>query len=221
MNIDRLLVALILCGLLVPLAGAETGRAGSAPWYTIELVIFTRSTPPGSSGEIWPEMVKELDWRSVRTANDIAAPTDSRQLTAAKLALRRSGGLIPVIHEAWRQPVFGRRSARPLYLRSEREIAPGTPMVEGMVKISVSRYLHAELDLLLRGSPAGAQRMPGGFQSYHFNEHRRMRSRELHYIDHPLLGMLIEITPIDLPPVEAGEPASADQPVGEKPAKPE
>ncbi len=28
------------------------------------------------------------------------------------------------------------------------------------------------------------------------NNHRRMRSKELHYIDHPLLGMLIQINPV-------------------------
>lgn len=31
------------------------------------------------------------------------------------------------------------------------------------------------------------------------NQQRRMRSRELHYIDHPLFGIIIEITPYELP----------------------
>ena len=30
-------------------------------------------------------------------------------------------------------------------------------------------------------------------------QHRRMRSNELHYIDHPLMGLLIKITPYELP----------------------
>jgi len=29
------------------------------------------------------------------------------------------------------------------------------------------------------------------------NSHRRMRSKELHYIDHPLVGMLIQINPVE------------------------
>ena len=32
------------------------------------------------------------------------------------------------------------------------------------------------------------------------NESRRMRSNELHYIDHPLIGVLINIEPIDADP---------------------
>ena len=37
--------------------------------------------------------------------------------------------------------------------------------------------------------------------NYPINIHRRMRSKELHYIDHPLVGMLIQINPVK-PPVE-------------------
>lgn len=31
--------------------------------------------------------------------------------------------------------------------------------------------------------------------SYPFRQHRRMRSRELHYLDHPVIGMLVLVTP--------------------------
>ncbi len=37
-------------------------------------------------------------------------------------------------------------------------------------------------------------------------QHRRMRSNELHYIDHPLMGLLIKVTPYTLP-----EPETADE----------
>ncbi len=33
-------------------------------------------------------------------------------------------------------------------------------------------------------------------ETYQINNHRRMRSKELHYIDHPLIGMLIQINPV-------------------------
>jgi len=34
------------------------------------------------------------------------------------------------------------------------------------------------------------------YKNYPINNHRRMRSKVLHYIDHPLLGMLIQINPV-------------------------
>ena len=36
-------------------------------------------------------------------------------------------------------------------------------------------------------------------------QHRRMRSDELHYIDHPRLGLLVIIHPYEVPPAEAAE----------------
>lgn len=43
-------------------------------------------------------------------------------------------------------------------------------------------------------------------------QHRRMRSKELHYIDHPLMGLLIKITPYELP---------VPEPVVDEPSLPE
>jgi len=34
-------------------------------------------------------------------------------------------------------------------------------------------------------------------QSYPMQTHRRMRSKELHYIDHPLVGILVQINPTE------------------------
>ncbi len=41
-----------------------------------------------------------------------------------------------------------------------------------------------------------------------------MRSRELHYLDHPLFGMLVEIVPLELPemPLEAVLPSQGETP---------
>ena len=35
------------------------------------------------------------------------------------------------------------------------------------------------------------------FNIHPINSHRRMRSKELHYIDHPLVGILIQINPVE------------------------
>ena len=35
-------------------------------------------------------------------------------------------------------------------------------------------------------------------QDYQIDLYRQMKSRELHYIDHPLIGVLIEASPIEV-----------------------
>lgn len=76
--------------------------------------------------------------------------------------------------------------------------------VDGWVKIVLGRYLHVSTDLAFRKpvmlehtDPATQEvtRTPGLY-TIRVEEKRRMRSRELHYIDHPLLGILVKITPV-------------------------
>jgi len=47
--------------------------------------------------------------------------------------------------------------------------------------------------------------------NYPIEFRRRMRSKELHYIDHPLVGILVQINPVELVKEETSENASAVQ----------
>lgn len=44
------------------------------------------------------------------------------------------------------------------------------------------------------------------------SEQRRMRSEEVHYLDHPLLGVVVKLTPVDLDALEAERQVSAVSP---------
>lgn len=78
--------------------------------------------------------------------------------------------------------------------------------VSGGFNLTVSRYLHLASDLRVQEwaqaaavtsaqSPdLNAVRYP--VRAAVIQQSRRMRSKEMHYIDHPLLGMVVYITPI-------------------------
>ena len=82
--------------------------------------------------------------------------------------------------------------------------------VEGTLKLILGRYLHIHTDLLYKRlndtykqtSPALHSKI---FSEFKIKAQRRMRSKELHYIDHPLMGILILVSPIKQP-----EPAKYD-----------
>jgi len=59
----------------------------------------------------------------------------------------------------------------------------------GGIKVWVGRFLH--FDTLLSYTPTGAD------FSFAFESERRMRSRQLHYIDHPRVGIVTKIYPVD------------------------
>jgi hypothetical protein len=87
--------------------------------------------------------------------------------------------------------------------------------LEGKITIALSRYLHAYTDLVLRRprlsvdsvlrNPAQDRYLAAHtadtriLNNHSMKEHRRMRSKNLHYIDNPEFAMLILITPYKTP----------------------
>jgi len=86
--------------------------------------------------------------------------------------------------------------------------------LEGKITIALSRYLHTYIDLILRrprlsddpvlDNPAEAEYLAAHaadtriLNNHLLREHRRMRSKNLHYIDSPEFAMLVLITPYEV-----------------------
>ncbi len=88
-------------------------------------------------------------------------------------------------------------------------------ILEGLLRVTLARYLHLEAELTFRATPPPITQSDNPF-SVLDNENerneilkqgvihlkqkrRRIRSNELHYIDHPVLSMLLKITPYEKP----------------------
>ena len=75
--------------------------------------------------------------------------------------------------------------------------------LDGTINVTITRYIHLYSDLvyrLPRSNPTDIHDVLDREKvlvDYSVNSHRRMKSRELHYIDHPLVGILVEATPIE------------------------
>jgi len=170
-----------------------------------------------------------------RSVANMLIPEDEYRLKTEFKRLQRSNAMQPVIHQAWRQPVTGLKEAKLFYLRTPEppvtaeairgfeNFATAEPIkLEGTIRISVNRYLHVEFDLLRRIEQSvsylsyeqsfGDMRTPQSqaYRLYRMQDTRRMRSGELHYIDHPLMGVLIKITPYELPEPPPIEPVKTE-----------
>jgi hypothetical protein len=188
---------------------------GAQPWYDVELIIFER--PGVSSAQLLPEDTALPDVSGANPLSEASAdpftayallPRNQYQLDQAYRYLNASGGRFrPLLHVAWRQPAGTGPASPGVYLAT----APGPggqPRLEGTVRLSVSRYLHLDVDLLLnRLAPAATDMSPGiGYQGFRLKGHRRMRSGELHYIDHPVIGVLALVRPFRAAPATSQEP---------------
>lgn len=199
-----LLVLTFLCSTLAPaLLPAEQAL------YDVEVIIFTnpgsaddgevmRTPPPGAaaaSGMFAENMFTELS-PDLYTLNNIRA------------ALSRTPGYTVLFHRAWRQLGYERRNAVDYPVHSLA--ANGRDSIEGTITLVRERYLHLDVDLLLM-TAAGSRPVlysdgPGSVPAYRLSENRRMRSNELHYLDHPRFGVIARVTPYELP----GEPAAQE-----------
>ncbi len=176
--------------------------------------------------------------QQVSVAN-MLIPADEYRLKTEFKRLQRSRAIQPVIHQAWRQPVTGLKKAKLFYLRTpeppaiteairgfERFATTEPINLEGTIRVSVNRYLHVEFDLLRRIKQSAPYLLPyeqsfgdslapqpQAYRLYRMRDTRRMRSGELHYIDHPLMGVLIKITPyksLEVLPIKPVETAVID-----------
>jgi hypothetical protein len=98
--------------------------------------------------------------------------------------------------------------------------------LEGKITIALSRYLHTYIDLVLRRPRLSADPVLNNapeeaylaahaadtriLNNHPLREHRRMRSKNLHYIDNPEFGVLVLITPYEVAEEFVEAPIEAD-----------
>lgn len=139
-------------------------------------------------------------------------------LSGALNRLRRSSRYEVLYSRAWRLPDLPSRSANPVRIRAGKRYdangniaaavpvgLPGQPQfmvddalyeIDGRIKISLSKFLDVDADLLYRRhvSLPDENNLPvNEFRQFRLTEFRRMKSKSIHYLDHPLFGVIIGI----------------------------
>ncbi|MEQ8861092.1 MAG: CsiV family protein [Pseudomonadales bacterium] len=129
--------------------------------------------------------------------------------------LERRGGYRVLLHGRWLQPVPARDAPEPLLFRVGPRFGDAHAL-EGTFDVTVGRYLHFHARIyytepLLGRTPIDRPQSedpaavpparlafdPAGVMQ--LSESRRLRSDELHYLDHPKLGVLVRMTPAQPP----------------------
>jgi hypothetical protein len=182
------------------------------PIYDVEIIIF-RNNANSDAGEKWTTPASgDLSQARVFSQNEFTELSPSLyQLGDIRGGLRNSSGYTVLFHRAWRQVGYDAAHAIPYPINSLAE--NGRDSLEGSVTLIREHYLHLDVDLLLmtgsRAAPTQYADGPGSTPAFHLQEKRRMRSRELHYFDHPRFGMIAVVTPFDAPEDEP-EPEPVD-----------
>lgn len=166
--------------------------------YIFEMLIFER---PDGIAEIVPRD-PELPLPDPKEADNLAQQEASeRTLDAIATALRRKGMRI-LRHDAWRQV--------PVSRNSDTWHRIDNAEVSGLIRVARGRFLHLDAELFLPDMDPQAM--------FPITLKRRFRSEELHYIDHPRIGILIQADPVPSP---ADEQATSNAMIEPRPAEPQ
>jgi len=213
---------------------------------------ITTDAPRPKSGQISSKMASQLASYSLRshlfTALDKDfTPLDKEQyqLNDEYQRIQQSGHFNALAYLGWIQPGLAKEQAKIIDI-----LGTTSKDISGHIKIVLSRYLHAHIDLVSHQEVCiREQALPitqpenelnqNTDQAYNpekqaenldstkveisidsrtanincreqniaFKQSRKMRSKELHYIDNPAMGILILITPVENQPLEMESPS--------------
>ncbi len=217
--VSRRLFGLMLCCLLLGGALPSISLA-QARDYQIEVLLFENLRPGSAPGATL--YVPRLG-NAISLTGDRAAALGFEQIAEPSMLLehaeqiKASANYRLLRHLSWRQPGLDNNAARGIHINAGRSFKvhlPGdfreydrfvpvtlgpafdgdsreiaTTRVSGTIKVRLGRFLHLDTHLVFTDID---QR-----RSYRMSQSRKMRSRELHYIDNPRFGLLVRIIPLD------------------------
>ena len=138
--------------------------------------------------------------------------SDELELRGALQRLQRDADYTPLAHGGWIQATYSPEQAVPVDIS-----LLGTVNPVGTVTLHLSRFLHVTVDLVYRAPPEppsiqAASAADGVLSEltlplrYALRIQRRVRSGEVHYLDHPAIGLLVVVRPATAEALGTGPP---------------
>ena len=205
------LAAIVATAFALPAGAAER-------WFTVEIIVFEDLRSDNLHAEHWPpdpgepSLVNAIELTHLPEDASDGGVHAYRLMKLSNLTLgevrnrlRRSAYYRPLVHAGWRLPGLPRSAARPVHVgrslddsevRAAEGVGAGRSSVHGTVTVSLARFLQVDVDLLYH-RPASSEAVAPNSTPTRFRlvSERRMRSGELHYVDHPLFGVLVLLAP--------------------------
>jgi len=132
--------------------------------------------------------------------------SDGFSLLREVARMRRSSQFEVLHHGRWLQAVPERDIEAPFLLQLGERMPSGQHEIEGTLNVTLGRYLHVGANLWVQSEPLiqddkaiESASLNERVDYAQLTEQRRMRSNETHYLDHPKIGLIVRIEPIEVP----------------------
>ncbi len=128
-------------------------------------------------------------------------------MVGERIRLEKSEQYRILHHAAWQQPASHPDETYPVRLTNGKEFSeasPDAPALDGSLRLSKEQFLQIDLNLLYH-YPTAASDADGesaGSDGLLLQVSRKLRLGDLNYMDHPLLGVLAQVTPVEEDPLD-------------------
>lgn len=237
----KLLFALLLFPILLHAAPEDR-------WYKVEVIIFAYKSKAYRNSELWPvdySLPRIEKSRELGSAPFTKLSARQLRLGGAANRIKNAPDLEYMLHFGWLQPGLPEEKSVAVHVYdgmlegAYRPESARSYKLDGTLRLSLSRYLHLESDLIWRDPlsaeevasqqaasqvaddavPVGAVTGEEGAIAmetatpseiptsqtpvisehvYRMQQSRRMRSNEIHYLDHPRFGVVALVTPYEI-----------------------
>lgn len=180
--------------------------------YEVEIILFQHTGPDTSANEIWdngnvfrsdPVVERILGTRESSGNENATTALTSKKLAYLVDRLRASPNYKVLEHKGWQQGLQSKAKTPVVGIH-----ATTAPVVLGTMRVYGGHFIRTELELVLRPN-AGArvqdtsaggltyyERSYGAATQYTLSESRRVKLNEIHYLDHPMFGAIIQVRPL-------------------------
>lgn len=178
--------------------------------YAIEVIVFEHLALKGWTEEYWPEEIDRPNLQGstsvfTRGAKPLWINKSGRSLGGSASKLNKQGYRV-LFHQAWTQVAYADKKSPTVLIENDQKV--GSNLV-GTVRLYKTRFAHVDFDLeferripvkvledFMKNQNLATTESPTHWR-FHLKESRKIKPGELHYIDHPLFGVLVKITPLN------------------------
>ncbi len=195
------IILILSIALISSIAKAEE-TAEKAEIFKVEIIVFENLAQKGWVEEYWPQDIDLINTN--RAINTTALSRHSNMLNGAKSRMTRAAGYNILFHKSWLINAQPRSKTQPILINTNPQSAQQSSL-NGYLHFYKERFVHVDIKLdldkkiptTIKEKFAKQQNIPinelPNFWQFQIKESRKIRSNQLHYIDHPLFGALVQI----------------------------
>lgn len=157
--------------------------------YQIDVIFFEHNDPERFKAEQWPNFVAPLDLKNAQplatTESLVKVEANQRLLNSEAGVLKRSKDQRVIEQLSWRQSLSLNVRSTPIYIQcgkddKEIEALISFKPVRTQFELSVDAIYHDQADS----------------REFRITRDIKAKKKEMFYIDHPIIGMMVMVSPV-------------------------